>query len=84
MSCGNNIVSNYFNCFNCWIWILMVALTHWVCFLFFGRGQLRFWPLVSLWYFGGSFVWVAFLFAGEWCDLWGMCGVLMCGVTCGE
>ena len=23
-------------------------------------------PLVSLWYFGGSFVWVAFLFAGEW------------------
>ena len=25
-----------------------------------------FWPLVSLWYFGGSFVWVAFLFAGEW------------------
>ena len=22
--------------------------------------------LVSLWYFGGSFVWVAFLLAGEW------------------
>ena len=43
----------------------MVALTHWVCFLFFSRGQLTFWPLVSLWYFGGSFVWVAFLFAGE-------------------
>ena len=33
---------------------------------FFSRGQLRFWPLVSLWYFGGSFVWVAFLFAGEY------------------
>ena len=25
-----------------------------------------FWPIVSLWYFGGSFVWVAFLLAGEW------------------
>ena len=25
-----------------------------------------FWPLVSLWYFGGSFIWIAFLFAGEW------------------
>ena len=35
-------------------------------FPLFRRGQLRFWPLISLWYFGGSFVWVAFLFAGEW------------------
>ena len=35
-------------------------------FPLFLRGQLRFWPLVSLWYFGSSFVWVAFLFAGEW------------------
>ena len=51
---------------SCWIWIPMVALIHWVCFLFFWRGQLRFWPLVSLWYFGGSFVWVTSLFAGEW------------------
>ena len=34
--------------------------------LFCRRRQLKFWPLVSLWYFGGSFVWVAFLFAGEW------------------
>ena len=25
-----------------------------------------FWPCVSLWYFGGSFVLVAFLFGGEW------------------
>ena len=32
---------------SCWIWIPMVALTHWVCFLFSWRGQLRFWPLVS-------------------------------------
>ena len=52
---------------SCWVWIPMVALTHhWECFLFFWRRQLRFWLLVSLWYFGGSFVWVAFLFAGEW------------------
>ena len=34
--------------------------------LFFRRTQLWFWPLVLLWYFIGSFVWVAFLFAGEW------------------
>ena len=32
----------------------------------FRRGRLRLWPLVSLWYFGGSFVWVALMFAGEW------------------
>ena len=51
---------------SCWISILMVALTYWECFLFFWRRQLWFWPLVLLWYFGGSFVWVAFLFAGEW------------------
>ena len=44
----------------------MVALNHWVCYLFFWRGQLMFWSLFSLWYFGGTFVWVAFLFAGEW------------------
>ena len=25
-----------------------------------------FWVLISLWYFGGSIVWEAFLFAGEW------------------
>ena len=25
-----------------------------------------FWPFVLLWYFGGSFVWAVFLFAGEW------------------
>ena len=28
--------------------------------------KLWFWPLVLLWYFGGSFVWEAFLSAGEW------------------
>ena len=28
--------------------------------------QLMFWTLISLWYFGGSFVWVAFQFFGEW------------------
>ena len=49
-----------------WISIPMVALTHWECFLFFWRRQLWFWPLVLLCYFGGSFVCVAFLFAGEW------------------
>ena len=42
------------------------GLTHLECFLFFGRRQLWFWLLVLLWYFSGSFVWVAFLFAGEW------------------
>ena len=42
----------------------MVALTDWVCF--FWSGQLMFWPLVSLRYFVGSFVWAAFLFPGEW------------------
>ena len=51
---------------SCWIWIPMVAMTHWVCFLFFWWGQLMFWPLISLWHFGCSFVWVALLFAGEW------------------
>ena len=30
------------------------------------RGQLMFWPLVPLWYFGDSFVRVAVLFAGDW------------------
>ena len=34
--------------------------------LFFLKGQLRFWPLVSLWYFCGFFGWVAFPFPGEW------------------
>ena len=34
-------------------------------FPIFLRGQLMFWPLISLWYFGGFFVWVALLFAGE-------------------
>ena len=33
-------------------------------FLIFWRGQL-FWPLVWVWYFGGFFVWVAFLLAGD-------------------
>ena len=51
---------------SCWVWIPMVALTHWICFHFVWRGQLMFWLLVTLFYFNGSFVWVAFLFAGEW------------------
>ena len=34
-------------------------------FPFFLRGQLSFLPLI-LWYFDGSFVWLGFLFAGEW------------------
>ena len=51
---------------SCWISIPMLALTHWECFLFFWRRQLWFWSLVLLWYFGGFFDWVAFLFAGEW------------------
>ena len=47
-------------------WVIpMVALTRLVCFLFFWSRQLMFWPFVSLWCFGGPFVWVAFLCAGE-------------------
>ena len=33
---------------SCWIWISMVVLTHWMWFLIFWRGQLRFWPLIPL------------------------------------
>ena len=36
----------------------MGALTHWVCFLFFIREQLMFWPPVLVYCFGGLFIWV--------------------------
>ena len=38
-------------------------------FPLFLRGLMMLWPIVSLWYFGGSFVWVAFLLAEEWLSL---------------
>ena len=43
----------------------MVALTHWVCLIFFGRGLLIFWPLFSVWYFHGI-ISEAFLLAVDW------------------
>ena len=38
---------------------------YWVCFLFFLKRTAEVLALVSLWNFGGSFVLVSFLFAGE-------------------
>ena len=44
----------------------MVALTHWLCFLFFWRELIfYFWPPVSIICFGGFLAWVNFLIAGD-------------------
>ena len=48
---------------SCWTWTLIVALTHWVCFLFF-LGELMLLPLILM-YFGGMFVWVVSCLAGD-------------------
>ena len=50
---------------SCWTWTLMGALTHWVCFLFFLREQLMFWPLDLVYCFGGLFDWVVSRLAGD-------------------
>ena len=64
-----SVSQSYYLCFlvtwrwydSCWIWIPGGSLTHMFLFL----EPLLLWPLVSLWYFGGSFVRVIFLCAGE-------------------
>ena len=43
----------------------MGALTHWVCFLFFLKEQLMFWPLILVYSFGGLFIWVVSWLAGD-------------------
>ena len=48
-----------------WTWTLVVALTHWVCFLFFLRELIMLWPHVLVKCFGGLFVWVVSRLAGE-------------------
>ena len=43
----------------------MEALPFSACFLLFLRRQLTFQLLVSVWYFGGVFVWVVFRLGGQ-------------------